>query len=694
MLALVSCSKEEEVVTPPAPNKYTLAISAETGGTVSTEGGLYNEGSKITVTATPDGMYLFKEWSDGSTQNPREITVTSNLTLKASFIKKTYPLAVTVEGEGTVAEEVIVQGSTTETEYNAGTTVRLTATPNEGWVFAGWSGDVESEELVIEVPIEKGTSVSALFKRGSFELNITIEGEGTVKEEVIVQPGQYDFETVVRLTAIPADGYEFSGWSGDVNSEENPIEVEINTEVSLTASFIKKRYNLNIDMDGEGAVIEEVVVQPGQYDYETVVRLTAMPADGYVFSGWSGDVNSEENPLEVIISKEISLRVLFEKRMDPLRWRKPSNEVLELLWDDNWGVDDDVFVKRRLNYPWQSTILDYNNDGYLDLVTYSIDFANGQSMPEGYTGYERKKPVQFYLGSENGIVDNVDLKNHEKFLGRVHGSKVIPGDFNNDGLVDLLFNGSGYDAFPFLGEFPSVFFNSQSDGYNAFDFTDLVGYWHDVATGDIDNNGFLDIVLLELSPNKDSYVLWNNGGVFTPEVLPLEKTLEQRRVSLFDLNSDGLLDLFIGNYETLNGSYVPSYVLLGDGQGFIGSNKILVPEFQDPDYDKVSNALFIGVPEAMKNYLILGRFKDYSLFGNSIQVLEYLNGELIDVTAEIVEDPFGDGKFHFDLDYRDIDNDGKKELFNNRFSDFKANEGSPNWYTEWEYVNGRFARTY
>ena len=224
-LALVSCAKEEEVVAPPAPNKYTLTITADTGGSVSSPGGTYNEGSKITVTATPDGMYLFKEWSDGSTVNPREITVASNLTLKASFIKKTYPLAVTVEGEGIVQEEVIIQGSTTVTEYNAGTTVRLTATPNEGWVFAGWSGDVESEELVIEVPIEKGTSVSALFKRDSFELNITIEGEGTVKEEVIVQPGQYYYETVVRLTAIPAEGYVFSGWSGDVTSDENPVEI-------------------------------------------------------------------------------------------------------------------------------------------------------------------------------------------------------------------------------------------------------------------------------------------------------------------------------------------------------------------------------------------------------------------------------------------------------------------------------------
>ena len=165
MLALVSCSKEEEVVTPPTAKQYTLTISAEAGGTVSTEGGLYNEGSKITVTATPDDMYLFKEWSDGSTQNPREITVTSNLTLKASFIKKTYSLAVTVEGEGTVAEEVIIQGSTTETEYNAGTTVRLTATPNEGWVFAGWSGDVQSTDNPIEVSIEKGMSINALFDK-------------------------------------------------------------------------------------------------------------------------------------------------------------------------------------------------------------------------------------------------------------------------------------------------------------------------------------------------------------------------------------------------------------------------------------------------------------------------------------------------------------------------------------------------
>ena len=133
---VLSCSSDE--TSTPAPIvKYTITLSAEEGGTVSTEGGTYNQGSKITVTANPDGQYLFKEWSDGSTVNPREITVNSDLTLKATFVKKTYPLSVTIDGEGTVQEQVIIQGSTAETQYNAGTTVRLTATANEGWVFAG-----------------------------------------------------------------------------------------------------------------------------------------------------------------------------------------------------------------------------------------------------------------------------------------------------------------------------------------------------------------------------------------------------------------------------------------------------------------------------------------------------------------------------------------------------------------------------
>lgn len=90
LFALVSCSKEEEAPTPPPTPTYKLSFSAEEGGTVSTEGGTYTQGSKITVTATPGAGFYFLGWSNGQTENPLEIEVKENLTITATFSKKVY----------------------------------------------------------------------------------------------------------------------------------------------------------------------------------------------------------------------------------------------------------------------------------------------------------------------------------------------------------------------------------------------------------------------------------------------------------------------------------------------------------------------------------------------------------------------------------------------------------------------------
>ena len=103
---LFSCSKDE--TPPPAPIvKYTITLSAGEGGTVSTTGGEYEAGQTVSVTATPQGEYLFKDWSDGNTNATRTITVSSNSTLTANFEKRKYPLTVNIEGEGEVLEEIV-----------------------------------------------------------------------------------------------------------------------------------------------------------------------------------------------------------------------------------------------------------------------------------------------------------------------------------------------------------------------------------------------------------------------------------------------------------------------------------------------------------------------------------------------------------------------------------------------------------
>ena len=93
---IFSCSTEEDTSLPmtnvqteepePEPTQYTLAVSAGDGGTVSTEGGTYDEGTSITVSANPDDGYEFVRW-EGSDETERElvISINSNITLNAIF---------------------------------------------------------------------------------------------------------------------------------------------------------------------------------------------------------------------------------------------------------------------------------------------------------------------------------------------------------------------------------------------------------------------------------------------------------------------------------------------------------------------------------------------------------------------------------------------------------------------------------
>lgn len=167
---LINCSSDsggsDPVVpsTPTAPAqkaKFTVTISAGSGGTISTTGGTYEQGQTVSVTATPQGEYIFTSWSDGNTNATRTITVSSNTNLIANFELRKYPLTVNIEGEGEVLEVIVSSGRTTD--YDSGTTVKLTAVPAEGWKFGEWTGVIESTELEIQILVNEAKEVNAIF---------------------------------------------------------------------------------------------------------------------------------------------------------------------------------------------------------------------------------------------------------------------------------------------------------------------------------------------------------------------------------------------------------------------------------------------------------------------------------------------------------------------------------------------------
>ena len=205
VILFFSCSED--------PVIYTLTATANPaeGGSVSPSSQQYDSGDVATVTATPSAEYVFQSWSGSASGSSLSTTVTmdSDKTVVANFVKKKYALTINVEGEGSVTEKVIKVGAATD--YNSGTVVELTAVQEGEWFFVEWTGDLTGSENPKEITIDKAKTVTAVFVKKQYPLTIEIEGEGTVSEKVIKQglATDYNSGTIVELTAEPTGDWEF-----------------------------------------------------------------------------------------------------------------------------------------------------------------------------------------------------------------------------------------------------------------------------------------------------------------------------------------------------------------------------------------------------------------------------------------------------------------------------------------------------
>ncbi|MCC5907254.1 MAG: hypothetical protein JJU13_13665 [Balneolaceae bacterium] len=161
-------------------------------------------------------------------------------------------------------------------------------------------------------------NVTALFEKRDYPLIIHIEGEGTVDERVVqAKTTDYPHGTVVELTANPKEGWKFSGWEEDLVGEENPVEITIEEERMVTANFERIEYSLNIEIEGKGEVKQTIVSSKVvDYPHGSVLELEAVPESGSVFTGWQGDITGIENPIELEMLGEYTIKAIFEEVAD------------------------------------------------------------------------------------------------------------------------------------------------------------------------------------------------------------------------------------------------------------------------------------------------------------------------------------------------------------------------------------------
>ena len=269
-----------------AKTKYTVTLttSDEVAGTY--EGmGAYNEGDTVRVKAVPNTGYAFLGWYDGETLKSAEaeytFTAEANATLQAKWDKTAF--SITVNNRDSAAGSVTGGGT-----YNKNAEVSLTATPNAGYVFAGWQvgNEIVSTEATYKFNATEDLRVYATWNATEYGVIKNIAAAGSISG-----PSTYEEGSEITVTATTNEGYEFEGWyvNDELQGTDSAFTFTVNSanrvEARWTRSSSATAITVTFVNDNEDAGYAEAYPE-GEVNAGDLVELYAEANSGYEFAGW------------------------------------------------------------------------------------------------------------------------------------------------------------------------------------------------------------------------------------------------------------------------------------------------------------------------------------------------------------------------------------------------------------------------
>jgi len=495
---------------------------------------------------------------------------------------------------------------------------------------------------------------------------------------------QYDEGETASITATASSEYVFQSWSGATGST-NSTSVVMNSDKSVTANFVKKKYSLNVMVEGEGTVNEKVIKAGAATDYNsgTIVELTATPSTGWGFKEWQGDLNGTDNPKEITVNKAMNITAVFKiKNLKTDVINGPTfflPEVNSFIDENNLNLSQfkqPLWIQTNLIYSEQDVIADndwvvpsdflvddFNNDGHNDIFFSYI------------TGPERSKvpfTLMLYNDNSKSMVDNSSLIQNN--IGQAFSRKTVSADFNSDGVKDfvsashpehpdkefsfldiVLSNGNGWEQITLSKQSRVTYWDYENSGY-----------YHGVDVGDIDNDGDIDIIVAMWHNPEKGVSLWRNDGQgnFSEENkiiklvsgADLDKENSSFVVDLLDFNSDGCLDLVY--------SWGPTLIKTGNCDGTFG------PEFLEFEVGGHGGALAYDLDNDNDNDLIFRKETNGEV---SISIYENSGDNTFTLTNNFPAQGIGEP-----IDLKDINNDGKLDIIGRDAHPW----GDENYYNE------------
>ncbi len=282
--------------------QFGVSVASGSGGSVTLDppGGLYDDGSSVTLTAVPDARHRFGGWSGvlSGAGNPATFVIEADEIIAASFVAQSSVSVAPAVG-GTVTLDP--PGGL----YDDGTRVTLTAVPDAGHRFGGWSGVLSGAGNPATLVIETDETLAA-----SFVPQLRVSVAPAAGGSVTLDPpgGLYDPGSRVTLTALPDPGHRFGGWSGALAGGDNPALLVVDADETVGASFVAL-FHVSVTSGAGGSV----ALDPpgGIYDQGTSVTLTATAAAGRIFANWDGDLAGAANPASLVVDRDLQVGARF-----------------------------------------------------------------------------------------------------------------------------------------------------------------------------------------------------------------------------------------------------------------------------------------------------------------------------------------------------------------------------------------------
>ena len=210
-------------------NAYSITVVQPTGGSVAASATSATAGTTIELTATPAEGYTLDYFTlDGERINGDTFIMPArNVDVSAVFTANAYSITVVQPTGGTV--------SASATSATAGTTVKLTATPAEGYTLDYFTLDgarINGDTFIMPA---RNVEVSAVFTANAYSITVVQPAGGTVSASKL----SAFFGEAVELTAVPDEGYELSHYVVNGAANNGGTFTMPARDVIVTAVFTK-----------------------------------------------------------------------------------------------------------------------------------------------------------------------------------------------------------------------------------------------------------------------------------------------------------------------------------------------------------------------------------------------------------------------------------------------------------------------